>query len=597
MAIKTSYEFGLAYDNEVMTDLETMKAVQQESLGSTDVLHLVDVPKPRPGIGEVLIAVHASGLNATDWANRARVTTVDRLPLVLGWDVAGVVESVGVGVSLFAPGDEVFGMLPYPNGVGAHAQYVVGPARAFAPKPAGIDHVHAAALPLAAMTAYQSLIDTAGIESGQRVLIHGASGGVGHLAVQIAKSQGAFVIATASASKHEFVKSLGADEVIDYHSADLLLGLRDVDVVLDPVSLDRESRGRSARMLRRGGTLVSLLPQPLEDGEAAEFAQRGIRFAAVIVEADSSSIRAVAALAKGGQLRPHVDAVFPLSETAAAHRLGESGSAKGKIVISVAETRKHAISANVLRSVFEPGGDTSQVDTHVRPDYIQHNPLAPDGPEAMKAFGAAWKQQFPEATYTEEHGLTDGDFALLHSHGVTVPGTPGLAVFDIFRFQDGKIAEHWDILQEIPEALADDAFDALSEPEAREVGQRLYTRQNAEVVRDFVDQVLVQKNLDTIDAFASPQYREHSLHVPQTGRGLRADLAGYFETNPELSVVPKRVIAEGGLVAVHSHYTLSPEDRGLSVVDLFRVRDLRIVEHWSAAQAVPEVAANDNTMF
>jgi NADPH:quinone reductase-like Zn-dependent oxidoreductase len=240
-----------------MTD--TMRAISQDTYGTPDVLQETLVPKPTPGVSEILIAVHASGVNPTDWRNRARAMTVTRLPAVLGWDVSGVVEAVGIGVTLFKPGDEVFGMLPYPGGVGAHAEYVTAPARAFTHKPAGIDHVQAGALPLAALTAYQALVDTAGVRAGQRVLIH--------LAVQIAKARGAYVIGTASAAKHDFLRSLGADETIDYHSTDITQALSDIDVVLDPISRDSAARARSVAVLRPGGTLVSILPVPVDAGE------------------------------------------------------------------------------------------------------------------------------------------------------------------------------------------------------------------------------------------------------------------------------------------------------------------------------------------
>src|SRR3954464_6172617 len=171
----------------------------------------VDSPAPLR-VSEILVAVHAAGVNPTDWWNRAQSMIGARLPLVLGWDVSGVVEAVGVGVTLFKPDDEVFGMLPYPGGVGAHAEYVTGPARVFTHKPAGIDHVQAGALPLAALTAYQALVETADVQPGQRVLIPAAAGGGGPLAAQIAKSRGAYVLGPASAAKHDFLRSLGVDE-------------------------------------------------------------------------------------------------------------------------------------------------------------------------------------------------------------------------------------------------------------------------------------------------------------------------------------------------------------------------------------------------
>ncbi len=310
----------------------TMRAIIQESHGGPEVLHETRVPRPEPGPGEILVAVRAAGVNPTDWKHRAQAGFVDRLPLILGWDVSGVVEAVGYGVTLFAPGEEVFGMLPYPHGSGSHAEYVVGPARAFTRKPTVIDHVQAGALPLVSLTAYQALIDTAGIGPGQRVLIHAAAGGVGHVAVQIAKAHGAYVIGTASAPKHDLLRELGADEVVDYRTTDVAEAVDDVDMVLDP--LGGETRARSVGLLRPGGTLVSLLSGGSPE-EAARAAERGVRTATMLVEADHAGMNAVADLVAAGALRPRVEATFPLAEAAAAHRLGETGRTTGKIVLEV----------------------------------------------------------------------------------------------------------------------------------------------------------------------------------------------------------------------------------------------------------------------
>lgn len=318
------------------TDVATMRAIQQDTYGSPEVLGEIEIPRPVPGISEVLVAVRGAGINPTDWLNRARARTVDRLPLVLGWDVSGVVEEVGVGVTILKPGDEVFGMLPYPDGVGSHAEYVTAPARVLARKPAGIDHVQAGALPLAALTAYQSLVDTADVQPGQRVLIHAAAGGVGHLAVQIAKSRGAYVIGTASAGKHDFLRSIGVDEPIDYHTVDFTEVVSDVDVVLDGISVDPVGRARSLAVLRPGGLLVSILPMaPADPEELAGMAERGFRFEALLVEADGAGMRAVADLVETGALRAHIEASFPLAEAAKAHELGETGRTTGKIVLTV----------------------------------------------------------------------------------------------------------------------------------------------------------------------------------------------------------------------------------------------------------------------
>ncbi|GAA3003530.1 NADP-dependent oxidoreductase [Streptomyces lactacystinicus] len=309
-----------------------MRAVTQTTLGAPGVLHEAEVERPTPGVGQILVAVHAAGVNPTDWKHRERGIFLGQPPFTLGWDVSGTVEAVGLGVSLFAPGDEVFGMLPYPYGAGSHAEYVTGPARAFAPKPAALTHVEAGALPLVALTAWQALVDTAGVRPGQRVLVHAAAGGVGHVAVQIAKARGAYVIGTASAAKHDFVRALGADEVIDYRTADFVQEARDVDVVLDP--LGGEDRLRSLETLRPGGVLVSILPHDL-DGLAERAAELGVTAKTLLVEHDRAGMAAIAALAESGQLRVHVSGTYPLAEAAEAHAEGETGRVTGKLVLTV----------------------------------------------------------------------------------------------------------------------------------------------------------------------------------------------------------------------------------------------------------------------
>lgn len=311
--------------------MTTMRAIRQEVLGGPEVLTLTEVDRPEPGLSQVLVRVHAAGLNPTDWKHRAQSMFLGPPPFTLGWDVSGTVEEAGFGVTIFKPGDEVFGMLPYPHGVGSHAEYVTAPARAFARKPSNVDHVQAGALPLAALTAWQALVDTAGLQAGQRVLIHAAAGGVGHLAVQIAKARGAHVIGTASAGNHDLVKGLGADEMVDYRSVDFADAVRDVDVVLDVISGDYPER--SLRVLRRGGVLVSLLPLPPGLPEAA--AERGIRAEAMLVEADHAGMTAIADLVAAGKLRPVIAATFPLAEAARAHELGDTGHVAGKLVLTM----------------------------------------------------------------------------------------------------------------------------------------------------------------------------------------------------------------------------------------------------------------------
>lgn len=309
-----------------------MRAISQDSLGGPERLRTVDVERPVPGPSEVLVRVRAVGLNPTDWKHRAAPGFLDRLPLILGWDVSGVIEAVGLGVTVHEVGDKVFGMLPYPYGHGSCAEYVTAPARALVRKPAELDHVHAGAMPLAALTAYQALVDTAGVRAGQRVLIHAAAGGVGHFAVQIAKSLGAHVIGTASAVKHDLLRELGADELIDYRGEDFERLARDVDVVVDPIGGDYTAR--SLRTLRPGGVLVSLaltVTEPMPEMAA----QLGVSHRLMLVEADQEGMRAVAELARTKRLRPVIESTFPLEEAAKAHTVGDTGRVTGKLVLTV----------------------------------------------------------------------------------------------------------------------------------------------------------------------------------------------------------------------------------------------------------------------
>ncbi|HEU4656522.1 MAG TPA: NADP-dependent oxidoreductase [Capillimicrobium sp.] len=318
------------------TTAATMRAVTVSAFGDPGVLRAVELPAPEPGVTEVLVRVHAAGINPVDyWSRRTGGFGQLGEPAILGHDVSGVVEAVGPGVTVLAPGDEVFGMPRFPDQAGAYGELVVAPARHLARKPAALSHVEAAALPLAGLTAWQALVETAGVEPGTRVLVHGAGGGVGHLAVQIAKARGAEVVGIASAGKHGLLRDLGADELVDYRDADVASVIRDVDVVLDGVGGDTAER--SLRSVRDGATILTLPgPPSLSEAAAREAADRGVRIDWPVVEPDRGGLLELARLVDDGRLRPVVDRVFSLEDAAAAHAHGEAGHVTGKLVLEVA---------------------------------------------------------------------------------------------------------------------------------------------------------------------------------------------------------------------------------------------------------------------
>jgi NADPH:quinone reductase-like Zn-dependent oxidoreductase len=313
-----------------------MRAVVQDAFGGPEVLRIADVARPEPIPTEVLVRVHAAGVNPFDWKTRAgkgASATIGPPPFTLGWDVSGVVEQVGFGVTRFAPGDEVYGMPRFPRQAAAYAEYVVAPSRQLARKPANLSHTEAGGLPLASLTAWQALVETAEIEPGQRILIHGAAGGVGHLAVQIAKAKGATVVGTAKAAQHVFLRELGADELIDYTAARFEDEVGDLDVVLDLIG--GEISLRSISTLRRGGLLI-VVPSGSDQTFLAEAEKQGVRTTNILVEPDYHALEQICELAESARLRVTVDSVFPLDEAAKAHELGETRSGRGKIVLSTA---------------------------------------------------------------------------------------------------------------------------------------------------------------------------------------------------------------------------------------------------------------------
>jgi NADPH:quinone reductase-like Zn-dependent oxidoreductase len=308
----------------------TMKAVRMHDYGGPEVLRYEDSPRPELGEGDVLVKVHAAGVNPVDWKIRGGYARAFRdypLPLILGWDFSGVVEELGPGVTGWNPGDEVYAR-PDIGRPGAYAEYIAVRASEIQRKPKNLDHVHSAAIPLAALTAWQA-ISAGQLQAGQKILIHAAAGGVGTFAVQLAKWKGAYVIGTASARNHEFLRELGADELIDYNTERFEQKVKDVDVVLDAMA--GETRERSWQVLKKGGILVSILGQPSAETAKAN----GVRTAGVFVQPNQGQLEELANLADAGKVRPVIDTVLPLADAAKAHEMNATLHTRGKIVLRV----------------------------------------------------------------------------------------------------------------------------------------------------------------------------------------------------------------------------------------------------------------------
>jgi NADPH:quinone reductase-like Zn-dependent oxidoreductase len=310
-----------------------MKAIRIHTYGGPEVLKYEDIPRPRPRRGEVLIRVNAAGVNPVDWKVREgylKDLQQRSLPLIPGWDLSGVVEKAGPGATRFQKGAEVFSR-PDIGRDGAYAEYIVVRESEVALKPKSIDHVHAAAVPLAALTAWQALFDTAELQPRQKLLVHAAAGGVGHFAVQLAKWKGAHVIGTASGQNHDLLRELGADETIDYTTQRFEDAAREVDVVLDTIA--GETQDRSWQVLKKGGTLVSILKRPSPEKAAAHEARGGY----VFVQPNAAELAEIATLIDSGKLRPVVETVLPLSEARRAQELNQAAHTRGKIVLQVTD--------------------------------------------------------------------------------------------------------------------------------------------------------------------------------------------------------------------------------------------------------------------
>jgi NADPH:quinone reductase-like Zn-dependent oxidoreductase len=320
----------------------TMKAVRVHAFGDPKALMYEEVPRPEPGPGEVLVRVHAAGLNPPDWYARTGFANLPEamrpkllLPFTPGSDVSGVVAAIGPQVTGLGEGDAVFGLVRFPqlnNGGRGYAEYTTSPASHLARKPAGIDHVHAAGVPMAGLTAYQFLFDHVRLEPNKTVLVNGAAGGVGHFLLQLAKSRGARVIGVASGRHEAFLRELGVDQFIDYTTTTVEEMVRDVDHLLDTVGGPHGHR--FLPVLKRGGTLSPVFYGEYRRERGAEL---GITFPSGQVHSDGTQMAELARLIDAGHLRVGIDSVFPLADAAKAHERAEQGHIQGKIVLRVTE--------------------------------------------------------------------------------------------------------------------------------------------------------------------------------------------------------------------------------------------------------------------
>ncbi|MBI1182494.1 MAG: zinc-binding dehydrogenase [Alphaproteobacteria bacterium] len=308
-----------------------MRALRIHEFGGPEVMRFDDVPVPQPADDELLLRVHAASVNPVDYKTReGKFGPVgeDQLPLTLGRDVSGTVEACGRRVEGFRPGDEAYAMLAHDRG--AFAEYVILKEDEASPKPGGLGHVEAASVPLAALTAWQGLFDHGGLQAGQRVLIHGAAGGVGHFAVQFAREKGARVHVTVSERDVEFARRLGADEVIDYRSERFEDRARDMDLVFDLIAGDTQQRSWS--VLKPGGTMVSTLGPPSEDEARAHHA-RGVGYMA---EPNGGQLAAIGRMIEAGSVVPEIDATFPFDDARAAETHKQEDHVRGKVVLRLA---------------------------------------------------------------------------------------------------------------------------------------------------------------------------------------------------------------------------------------------------------------------
>jgi NADPH:quinone reductase-like Zn-dependent oxidoreductase len=311
-----------------------MKAVVAHEYGAPQVLKFEDVPRPGPSDDEALVRVIASSVNPADpltLSGKYAKEFGTHLPLIPGYDIAGVVEKTGASVTKLKVGDAVYG---YPTFGGGWADYVTVKEWEVAAKPKSLNFVEAAAVPMGALTAWQALVDVAKIQPGQTVLIHGGSGGVGSFAIQIAKARGARVITTASTANQDLLKQLGADMAVDYTKTKFEDVAKDVDAVLDPVG--RDTLARSYDVVKKGGIVMSLVALP----DKNELQKRGIHGAAISAHPDAGDLAEIAQLIDSGKIKPIVTQIRPLSEAIAAQQQAATHHTRGKVVLRIADEPK-----------------------------------------------------------------------------------------------------------------------------------------------------------------------------------------------------------------------------------------------------------------
>jgi NADPH:quinone reductase-like Zn-dependent oxidoreductase len=313
----------------------TMKAIVIHEYGGPEVLKYEDVPRPEPKGDQLLVRVIAAGVNPVDGMIRSGIFASEKraFPIILGGDVAGIVEKVGSKITKFKAGDPVFAYVSLDNS-GGYAQYALVTEREAAPKPKSLAYIEAAAVPIVALTAWQALVDTAKLSTGQTVLIHGGSGGVGTFAIQIAKARGTKVIATASTANQDLLKELGADIAVDYTRQKFEDVAKDVDVVLDSVGKDTLARSYGA--VKKGGFIVSIVARLVQ----AELDKNGIHGVTLSVEPNSAELAEIGKLIDEKKIKVIVSQTFPLSEAVKAQEQVATGHTRGKIVLKVAEEPK-----------------------------------------------------------------------------------------------------------------------------------------------------------------------------------------------------------------------------------------------------------------